>query len=323
MVEIGDSMLKRKALRKIFITTVTVCILLVIYLIPQTEKEEELNTSLELEYIAGVGTDSIYLLNSRGFLVKTKVLLSSDDTCEKVKMIIDMLKDEENSKIPTNLKGMLPKKLEVLDIWYDEGIVSINLSKDFLSIDKELEERSVEALTYSILNLKGVKGLQISVENESYQILNNSKKRIPFLLTKEFGINKRYDLDNRNGINKVTIYYLEEENDETYYVPVTKYLNDARDKIRIIIDNLTTNYIYELNLMSFLNKDTKLLNYELIDNEMILNFNDSIFNDENQILEEVIYTISYSVFDNYDVDRLVFQVEGEEILTEFNDYVLP
>ena len=61
-----------------FITTVTVCILLVIYLIPAKEKEKELNASLELEYITGLGTDNIYLLNSRGFLVKTKILLDSD-----------------------------------------------------------------------------------------------------------------------------------------------------------------------------------------------------------------------------------------------------
>lgn len=75
--------------------------------------------------------------------------------------------------------------------------------------------------------------------------------------------------------------------------------------------------------MSFLNQDTKLLDYRLEDNEMVLNFNDAIFTKENQVLEEVVYTISYSVFDNYDVDRLVIQVDGEEILSEMNELLFP
>jgi len=306
-----------------FITTVTVCILLVIYLIPAKEKEKELNASLELEYITGLGTDNIYLLNSRGFLVKTKILLDSDKIEDKVKILVETLKEGKNSKMPSSLRSFLPKNLKVLDVWYDEGIVSLNVSKEFLEIEKELEETAVEALTYSILELKGVKGLQLSIDGEILRTLPKTKKNLPFPLTKELGINKVYDLNNRNGISKVTIYYLEEEQENTYYVPVTKYVNDSRDKIRIIIDNLTTNYIYEPNLMSFLNQDTKLLDYRLEDNEMVLNFNDAIFTKENQVLEEVVYTISYSVFDNYDVDRLVIQVDGEEILSEMNELLFP
>ncbi len=306
-----------------FITTVTVCILLVIYLIPVKEKEKELNTSLELEYITGLGTDNIYLLNNRGFLVKTKILLDSDKIEEKVKQLVETLKEGKNSKMPSSLRSFLPQNLTVLNVNYDEGIVTLDLSKAFFEIDKELEETAVEALTYSILELKGVKGLQLTIEKEALRTLPKTKKNLPFPLTKELGINKVYDLNNRNGISKVTIYYLEEEQENTYYVPVTKYVNDSRDKIRIIIDNLTTNYIYEPNLMSFLNQDTKLLDYRIEDNEMVLNFNDAIFTKENQVLEEVVYTISYSVFDNYDVDRLVLKVNGEEILSEMNELLFP
>ena len=44
---------------------------------------------------------------------------------------------------------------------------------------------------------------------------------------------------------------------------------------------------------SFLNVSTKLLNYEIVDNTLKLNFNNMILNDvtSNNILEEVVYTI--------------------------------
>ena len=32
-------------------------------------------------------------------------------------------------------------------------------------------------------------------------------------------------------------------------------------------------------------------------------------------MEEVLYTISYSVFDNYDVNQVMFQVDGKNINT--------
>ena len=49
--------------------------------------------------------------------------------------------------------------------------------------------------------------------------------------------------------------------------------------------------------------------------EFVVNFNNAIFNDINskEILEEVIYTISMSIYDNYDVNSVIFNVEDEEI----------
>ena len=48
---------------------------------------------------------------------------------------------------------------------------------------------------------------------------------------------------------------------------------------------------------------------------MNLDFNNYLFDnvDEKDILEEVIYTISLSVNDNYDVDEVVFNVDNEEV----------
>ena len=116
-------------------------------------------------------------------------------------------------------------------------------------------------------------------------------------------------------INQVTVYYINKYNDNTYYVPVTKYLNSNRDKISVIIDELTSSTSYNGNLMSYLNNNTKLLAVEEKSDIMELTFNSYIFDDiENKdILEEVIYTICLSIKDNYDVNEVVFDYEDEEI----------
>ena len=102
-------------------------------------------------------------------------------------------------------------------------------------------------------------------------------------------------------------------NDEMYYVPVTKYLNDSRDKIKIIIDELSTSYIYEPNLMSFLHSQVELLDYYEQENVLFLNFNKFLFDSDDKVLEEVLYSISYSVFDNYDVSMVMFEVNDQYV----------
>lgn len=293
------------------ITTITVFILLVVYLIPVKEEKKELETNLEIEYITGLGTNTIYLLNDRGYLVRTKILLTSEKIEDQVAQLIDNL--TKNSSFPLSLSALIPENVTLNKVDVKDNIVIVDFSKEFLNI-KEHDEKIVEAIVYSILDLNQVKGVTITVEGETLTHLPSSKTKLPSILTKQFGINKQYDLKDRNNINKVVVYYLEEVDQDVYYVPVTKYVNDSRDKIKIIVDSLTSSYIYEPNLMSFLNQDTKLLDYKIEDNLMILNFNDSIFTDQSQILEEVVYSIAYSVFDNYDVNEVLLQVNNEEIV---------
>ena len=91
-------MLKKRALRKIFITTLTAFILLVLYSIPNINKDEEvLKTNLEVEYITGIGTNNIYLLDKNNYLVKTKILLDTSDKKEQIKLLLKNLTKNHTS----------------------------------------------------------------------------------------------------------------------------------------------------------------------------------------------------------------------------------
>ena len=302
-------MLKKRALRKIFITTLTAFILLVLYSIPNINKDEEvLKTNLEVEYITGIGTNNIYLLDKNNYLVKTKILLDTSDKKEQIKLLLKNLTKNSNSKFPEGLTAPIPENTKVLSINYDEEYVSIDFNSKLLKLDDILKERMIESIVYSIMDLGNVKGVIISVNDE---VIEGYEK----VLDKSIGINKKYDIKSRENINKVVVYYLEDINDNKYYVPVTKYLNDSRDKVKIIVDELTSSYIYEPNLMSFLNSNAELIDYKEQENIMTLNFNNAIFDSNSKVEEEVKYTLAYSVFDNYDVNQVLIQVDGKNIET--------
>ena len=308
-------MIRRKALKKILITSIALFVFLTVYIIGCFDKENVMDVNLELEYVTGIGTHDIYLLNKNNYLVKSKILLTENSQEKEIEAILNNLIIHNNNSVPNELRGTIPRKTKILNINYDEEYVTINFSKEFLNVGLESEEKEIESIVYSLFSLKNIKGIFIQVEGKLLDRYPNSKNKIEYPLTKNIGINKVYNFDKRNDIHKVVVYYLEEIDNNNYYVPVTKYVNDNQDKIKVIIDSLTTNYIYEPNLMSFLNTDVKLNSYNKEENVFFLDFNSNLYDKNNKILEEVVYSISYSVFDNYDVLSIVFSVDGENVKT--------
>ena len=202
-------------------------------------------------------------------------------------------------KLAPDMIGGIIQNIEEQPIKDTNWIESINISKDNI-------EMIVEAICYSLFELDNINGVEIYIDEDN---ISNKYENIPSLITKEYGINKRSEIKSLNNISKVTIFYLDNEDESNYYVPITKYVNDDREKIKIIIDELSSNYVYESNLISLLNKNSKLLDYEIKNEVMTLDFNNSIFLEKKELLEEVLY----SVWANYDVNEVVFKIEGEEI----------
>ena len=308
-------MLRKKALRKIIITTFSIITIFVICIIPDKLNSDSnyLDTKIDTIYVGNDMTNDIYLLGPNGYLVKTSVVVTKDSLEDKVKEIINYL-IIDNSKIPDGLTGVIPTGTKLNNTNIDKKIVTLDFSNTLLNTTKDLEERTIEAIVYSLINIDGIEGITIKIDGELLKLLPQNKKIIPDVLNRSYGINKVFEINNYNNIEKVVLYYIDNINNNKYYVPVTKYINDDRDKIKIIIENLSSNYIYESSLISLLKSNTELINYEIEDKIMTLNFNNEIFTND-KLLEEVTYPISMSVFDNYDVDSIIFKVEGENIYT--------
>ena len=312
-------MLKKMSIRKIMVSTLTLFILLIIYLMPDSIDEKEISlTNDNIEYIYSNTLETIYLLDSNDYVARTKIDSCKCEGVDKARDLINglIIDGTKSNIIPNGFKSIIPTGTSVKDISLDNGILTIDFSKDLLEITKEYEEKMIEAIVYTLTSIDGIDKVIIKVEGEVLDKLPISGKTLPTYLDKDYGINKIYDLTSMKDIDSYTLYYVNTYNDNSYYVPVTKYINnDSQDKIKVIIEELYSAPIYETTLMSFLNSNTKLLDYKLEDGKLTLNFSEDILSDvtTNNILEEVIYTISLTMNDNYDVEEVVFLVEDEEI----------
>lgn len=307
-------MLKRRIIRKILVSTGALFALLLIYLIPSKIEEPILSSST---LPTNIETSYIYLLDDNNMLGRTSVAITNKELISKTEELIEILISggKGESSIPNGFRSFLPSDTIINGITYDNKTLNIDFTVDILSISSDLEMPMIESLVYTLTELDEVDNIVITINGNNLNKLPNTNTFIPIILNRKIGINKIYDITSLDNVSSITEYYINTHNDNTYYVPVTKYINDDRERIKVIIEDLASSNMYMTDLMSYINSNTKLLEANVVDNKMELVFNSYIFSDysKKEILEEVIDTISLSVNDNYDVDEVIFYVDKEEI----------
>lgn len=304
-------MIKNAIKKRIIISFMTLLILLIIYLIP-------INKNYEQTITLNNNFNYIYLLNNNNTLVRASVIGSNNnsDILNKVKEIIEALTigSKTSNYINNKLKPIIPKNTTILNLSIDKKLLKIDFSKDLLNIDESLENKLIESIVYSLTELDEIDGIMIFIEGNILNKLPQSNKNLPLVLNRDYGINKIIDINNLSNVSKYTIYYYTNIDGKYNAVPVTIFTNNNQEKIEIIIKNLKTSNIYQTDLVSFLSSNAKLLDYEIEENKIKLNFNqyllDTFYNDS--LIEEVKYAINSSIKDTLGYNCILL-VNGKEI----------
>lgn len=304
-------MLKKKAFRRIFFTTIIFFIVFVLLSIKKLEEPTNIyeSNNYKTDYI-----ENIWTLNDDNYVSKTSIYVNKElNVLEKVKVLIETMIEENNnnSLLPTYFNPILPRNTKILEVVLDKDLIKINFSKEFKNTTEEQCEKMIEAIVYTLTDINGINGVEIYVNNELLKYIPNTSKVLPTILTKDIGINKIYNINGTNDILKVITYFLGNSK-EINYVPVTSYLNTSKEKIEIIVENLTSIYSYDNSLIAPFDSNLKLVNYLLEDNKMFLEFN--CF---SCIEKDHLDLIVYSVFDNYEVDSIIFLENNQKILEKF------
>lgn len=304
-------MIKKSSIRRICVATLALFILLIIYFFPSSDVTIK-------EHLSYIKKDEmpIFLVDNSNYVARTSIVKSSETINEQIKEIIETLtiNSKKSTYIRDGFKPIIPENTKVIDLKLDNEILTINFSKEFLTVSETYEEPMLEALIYSLTELKEIKKIKILVENIPFTKLPNSNKKLPEYLDKTYGINKIYNLNSLKETSKTTIYYLSKINDYYYYVPVTKVSNEKLERVEIIIKELKSTPIYHTNLISYLAASANMTNYELLENAISLSFNNYLIANmkEEQILEEVKYSIALSLRDTYGINEVIFNIPDSE-----------
>ena len=296
-------MLKRMYTRKIGISILAIFAITLIYLIP--ESKPKLKVKEEIKYVSTKGLEAdVFLMDKDSFVALTEVPVNEKDTEKRARELIKILTvGGMDSKIPSGFSGIIPPDTELLNVNFEDGILKLNFSKEILEIDKDLEEKMIEAIVYTMTSIKSVDKIIIYVEGDILTKLPKSKINLPSALDRSFGINKEFNLTSTKDIMDVTVYYINQIKGNYYYVPVTKYLNGDGDKVSIMIEELANS----INLKSFIPEDATLVSSTIDNDKVEINLKTEEEND--LVKEKTMHTVVLSACDNFRTEEVVLNGE--------------
>ena len=294
-------MLKKKAFNRIFLTTIVFFVVFSLYSLKETEGyyNEKQNVSVKEDLT------NIYTLNDDNYISKTAVYVNKNLSLEdqiKEKLEIMVAENNKNALLPSYFNPILPENTKIEDVIVEDSIVRVYFSKELMNITEKQSEQMIEAITYTIAD-ENILGIEIYVENNMLKYVPHTNKKLPTILTKDFGINKTYQISSTNDIVKIVMTYYGSDNENYYEIPVTKYVNDKREKLEIIVEELE-NLSNCSNLKTFL-EQVKLIDYNITSDSMTLNINKSLTTQE----EHILFT---SIFNNYDVEKITLLVNNKK-----------
>ena len=294
-------MLKRFSLNRILRMTLFLFVFFLLCLYPRRN-----NYELKTSTVSGKNFHDIYLVDPNNYVSKTTIAVSSIEKEKLAKdLITSLIVDSKNSsKLPEGFKAIIPKGTKIQKIRIDNKYLTISFNKNILKTNNK--DKMLECIIYTLTSINDIRYIKILVDEKENDFFDLEYSR-------DYGINKKYDITSLQDINNITLYYVSKYNGVSYYIPVTKYYNSNEDKVKIIIDELSSRSSYQSNLMSYLNYDTQLINYTIDNDDLYLYFNQSILGEDDRILEEVRYSISYSIKDTLPVSNIHFFIDEKEI----------
>ncbi|MDO4369598.1 MAG: GerMN domain-containing protein [bacterium] len=288
-------MLKRKAFNRILLTTIIFFIVLILCTF--------MNGSFDEDSFREKSQDNyVYTLNSDNYVSKASVYVSKELSLEdEIKEKLEIITDEnnKNSLLPSYFKPILPKNTEILDVKLEDSLVKLYFSKELYDINKEQAEKMIESIIYTINDNKDILGIEIYADGDMLKYVPHTDKMLPTVLTRDFGINKTYEISSTSDIVKVVMTYYGSYDGVYYEVPITKYVNSDMDRLDVIINNLD-GMVYGLNLISMVD-DVELVDYKVNSGCIYVVLNRELDKDEKKVVRS-------SIFANYDVKDVEFGV---------------
>ena len=302
-------MIKKITFKKIVISSLLLLLAIIMYSYPKQLSETNYKPSIK--------NQNIYLPDKQNFIAMTKITINNSSIEKSIPQIINCLIKENkfNKKIPIGFKPILPKGTVLLDFSLNNNLLKLNFNEHFLNISINDEEKAIEALIFSLTELEKIDKIMIFINGQKLTKLPKSNKNLGLYLDRSYGINKIYNINSINNSSIYTIYYLSKYNNNKYYVPISFITNNNKNDLRVLIKHLQTNPITKNNLSSQINKQIKLMNYEINENNVLLDFNNVILQlfSNDKLKEEIEYSIAYSIYDTLNIKKIEILVNNTKI----------
>jgi germination protein M len=264
----------------------------------------------------------LFLFDSNGMVVPQVLALPKND--ETAKQVLQYLvKDGPVSNIiPNGFQAVLPADTEVLSVNIKKGTATANFSKEFTEYNAKDEMKILQAITFTLTQFDNIKKVKIQIEGKNQNSMPVNNTPVGEGVSRVDGINlENGSVADITNSELVTLYFLAQTQDQTYYVPVTRRVaKEGTDRVTATIEHLIDGPSAESNLLTDFRTDVRLLSTPVVkDGIVTLNFNGALLDnkEESMIADEVLNSIVLSLTELSEVKKVAIKVDGKsKIFTE-------
>ncbi|MCU9614053.1 GerMN domain-containing protein [Caldibacillus lycopersici] len=257
----------------------------------------------------------LYLIDSDGFVVPRTFSLPNTESVAKQALEYLVTGGPITDQLPNEFRAVLPADTAV-DLDITDGVATVNFSNEFAQYAPEDELKIVQSVTWTLTQFDSVDRVKLQMNGNDLSEMPVNGTPLNGDLTRKIGIN----LDTTNVVDitntrPVTVYYLSQTDEESYYVPVTKRIQNSEDNtVAAIVEELVKGPDLSSPLFTMLMPDVELLNEpEISDGVVTLNFNENILGSYEQKLvsKQVMDSLVLSLTEQEGIKGVAIQVNGE------------
>jgi germination protein M len=289
----------------------------------QPSKEGEKQTSAkEGEKATATVKRELYLIDKNGFVVPQTLELPKTDAVAK-QALEYLVEDGPVSEIlPNGFRAVLPADTRVLGVKLEkDGTIIADFSPEFSNYRKEDEKKILQAITWTLTQFDKVKKVKIRINGHDQSVMPVNGTPIQDGVSRADGINiDTSGVVDITNTHPVTVYFLAQEDEQTYYVPVTRRVsNKEEDHVVAIVNELIKGPSYTSGLLSDFQADVKLLDKPKYENgKVTLNFNEGIYGskEKNVISQHVLNSLVLSLTEQEGIESVAITVNGKANLVK-------
>lgn len=270
----------------------------------------------------------LYLIDSNGLVVPQALDLPKTDGV--LKQSLEYLVDGGpiTELLPNGFRAVLPAGTTVDVNLKEDGTAIADFSNEFKEYDPSQEKQILQAITWTLTQFENVNKVQIRINGYDQEMMPVNGTPIGEGVSRSDGINIETDsvadIVNSKG---VTLYFLAQNGDNTYYVPVTRRVSLAEESLAVAVNELLKGPSYDSQLLTDFRQGVALLDEPVYENGTVtLNFNESILSQlqATAVSSEVLDMLALTLTEQEGVEKVAIEVNGEaNVLTESGQAVEP
>ena len=290
----------------------------------ETEIAEEPGGTETGEEEAEQGTveTELYLIDKNGYVVSQTMELPKSEGIAKQALDYLVENGPVTEMLPNGFRAVLPADTQMtVDI--KEGVATIDFSKEFANYQPEDEQRILQSVTWTMTQFDSVDKVKLQLNGSELKSMPVNGTPIGKQLSRSNGIN--YDVNDVVDISNtkaVTVYYLGGSEENYYYVPVTKRVEQSAGKSEIesIVSALAAGPGYANGLLSDFQSNVKLTAEPKIkEGQVTLDFNDAIYSsfEEKVVSGHTLNSLVLSLTEQPGIESVAVTVNGSaDLVTE-------